>query len=1224
MKLFRFLSTKSDDTSKLHQIAEQKPVEGQPANVHSVMDADMRTLEQQIYQLQQEVDLKEQTNRQLIADQMRVEEVANRQSMDLENLKGIIRLLEANNAELTMRPTQEELGQKDDQIQRLALRLKTVGQEHVSKDVYEQAKKETELLERRLQLMQVAAEKLKAKADKLEVEVQSSTPAAVHTELEKRYVVLQMSHTLRIVENHRLAQELDEKEEKYKQLQQLLKEVENPASVAHEHAASAIDELASLENIYHDSEEKNSIALANLEETIAVQLELEDEENEILATPDVLPKARENDQPMLAEKEVDETQMLQTMSDVLLTTMSTLEEAKVPEIIKAPSFPSYSESSFLPRDDKSEYDFLQKVLRKLKSLMRPIRKVEFDSTYSVDYASAYAEGIIRKRSQAHNRRLQAIEDSPFVARVDFVTMNGMESMYIGEQGIDGYVTNWKAEAASLYYLRTVGQPISHKTLGDVIVDYIRQIDIRYGKIAALHPPLTASSEYFQDEGLVSALSDKRGVDMQAIVATLQREQYEIIRLPMTKPIIIQGSAGSGKSAIALHRLSYLLYKYENLSPERVAILGPNEAFLAHIKNVLPSLGDFGIKQTTFLNMACDILGLSPAGMKRHSVKGLELIKAKGSLEFREIVQRKTMGLFNDLRTWATPVLVGSTTVPILPILSEMEKYPDLPLKERENLYFNFFLKSLQREMKEQNELSREWKQWVREQAKGMEEEKVSNLPLFQTNFMSEQITILGEKWMQDAASYAKDASTKMKKKMEESRRQFLAAIQHAVQLKMEEHSANVKERALGVMDESLIMDAWLKQMKQKMREQREVVILKHIASQQKEVLNTADLMQDLALKAQLEKLQEQLLQKFPAEKLDFIDTRKAMLHEALHNESLAEIERAYYRQIIGALKREYKINHSFSNDYPRFVFEEESVLSDADEKTLLNYVKKNLKRDLLECYEIAVQMAKDEGVLPVDWNKVEMYYEDLPALLHINRLLHGAPKDHLLSYLIIDEAQDYMPYEITELHALTRKNGIMLIGDLGQNLNRASTLQDWNGLGELIGDLSLHELKATYRSTAQIVEVSNEIIEPFASGKYMLSTETFRDGEPVKLKEFKFDTEEKELIAILEQAIYDHQFEPVAVIVKDESMIEQYHYMIDPYFSVAIQTVGELPTDTKVVITTPSAVKGLEFEAVVITRFSDYQPTDDDRKLAYVATSRALHQLYLMVEEEKERLIIEV
>ncbi|WP_262176599.1 hypothetical protein [Saccharococcus sp. Marseille-Q5394] len=850
----------------MKQVLEEARVE----NVPAAADPDIRYYQLQNQQLYYDLEMKDQANKKLIAEQKKYEELARKKSVEMDSLKGIIRQLEAKNAELAVRPTQQELAEKDVHIQRLALRLKEVGQGVVSKDAYELAQSETIKVEQRLQMMTAAAEQLKAKADRLEVEVNSRTPKAIHMELEKKYAVLQFSHSLRMLENNRLAQLLDETEKKFNQLQQVIKEMEMPTSVTGEQAATMVDEIASAENTVDDIGYKEDV-LAVLEEAIAVQLELEEEENEYFAPPTHLPTGQVNDQPLLAEKEIDENQMLQSMSEMMLTTMSALEEAKVPEESIAPSFPAYSESSFLPRDDKSEYGFLFKVISKIKSLIRPIRKIDFDSTDKVDHASAFAEGIIRKRSYEHNRRLQGVEDKPYVARVDYVTKSGAETMYIGDQSIDGYVTSWKAEAASLYYLRTVGQPITHKTLGDVIVDYIRQIDIRSGSINKLHPPLTASSQYFQDEGLVSALSEKRGVDMQAIVATLQREQYEIIRLPMTKPIIIQGSAGSGKSAIALHRLSYLLYKYEDLSPERVAILGPNDAFLAHIKNVLPTLGDIGIKQMTFLKMGCDILGLSESGIKRHSVEDLELIKTKGSLEFQAIVQRKTMGTFNDLRIWAKPVTADSIAVPILPILREMERYPDLSLKERENLYFNFFLKSVQKEMRERNEVSREWKQWVRNEAKEIEKQETTSLSLIQTNFISERIAELGEqwKWMKLVDFQAEDPSTGTKKKADASRLQFIAAIQHAIQLKLDDHGVNLKGWISQVVDESLLSDDWHKHMKRKMREQREVVLLQYIVAQREEVFSTAGLTENTAVKAQLEEVQARLLQEFTAEKQDF-------------------------------------------------------------------------------------------------------------------------------------------------------------------------------------------------------------------------------------------------------------------------------------------------------------------------------------------------------------------
>jgi DNA helicase IV len=846
--------------------------------------------------------------------------------------------------------------------------------------------------------------------------------------------------------------------------------------------------------------------------------------------------------------------------------------------------------------------------------MHEIQKVEFGSLYEIDYATAYSEGIIRKHKYDHNRRLQFMKDRPYIGRVDYVTAAGAETMYIGEQGIEGHVISWKAEAASLYYLRIVGQPVAHKTLGDVITDYIRQIDIQFGEIKTLHPPITATSPFFKDEGLVSALSNKRGLDMQSIVATLQREQYEMIRLPLTKPIIIQGSAGSGKSAIALHRLSYLLYKYQNLKADRVAILGPNEAFLKHIQNVLPTLGDFGIKQSTFLGMACDILMISPSKVKRHHATELDLIKMKGSLDFRQIVQDTTMRMFNDLRIWAKPYMVKSLSIPIVPILCEMEKYPHLSLKERENQYFNFFSRSLQQELKTENEVQQQIQHWVKEKAKSIEKQEVMLLPLDRTEFITPEIAILGETLIGTVASYMEEPSNVIKKQVELSRRHLIEAIKDALQLIMKEHVAVLQPVISENIDDMIIAQTWQHHILLEVRKAKEAAILELIAKHPDEVLSVDDLTETPNFQQKLDDVRQGVLEQLAMIQQSFFKARKDLLQQAVLAEVLMRMEQSYFRQITKALKTDYDLEYSFKKSYSGFAFEEEIQLATAERDSLQRYVKKHLELEPFDCFDKAIRIALSKGFLAEDYQSFDTYYEDLPALLHITRLMQGVSKEHKLSYLIVDEAQDYMPYEIVELNALTQKNGLMLIGDLGQNLNRASSLQDWHTLDALIGNPAYYELHATYRSTAQIVEVGNKIIEPFATGKYRLSTETFRDGAEVEWIEVTPTTEEQQLKKVLDEAIFTHLYESVAVVVKDESMLEHYRYMLDPYFTVGIQTAAELPSNAKVVLTTPTAVKGLEFEAVVIVRFNDYQSTDFDRKLAYVATSRALHQLYITFE----------
>ena len=93
-------------------------------------------------------------------------------------------------------------------------------------------------------------------------------------------------------------------------------------------------------------------------------------------------------------------------------------------------------------------------------------------------------------------------------------------------------------------------------------------------------------------------------------ATIQKEQNEIIRWPKNLPIIVQGSAGSGKTTIALHRLAYLIYRYkETMNGDEILVLAPNKLFLNYISDILPSLGADEVNQSTFEELVLSKLKL---------------------------------------------------------------------------------------------------------------------------------------------------------------------------------------------------------------------------------------------------------------------------------------------------------------------------------------------------------------------------------------------------------------------------------------------------------------------------------------------------------------------------------------------------------------------------------------------------------------------------------------
>ncbi len=114
--------------------------------------------------------------------------------------------------------------------------------------------------------------------------------------------------------------------------------------------------------------------------------------------------------------------------------------------------------------------------------------------------------------------------------------------------------------------------------------------------------LTTTDELLQDS-LAKSSSNR----LTEIISTIQEEQNKIIRADLNKPIIVQGAAGSGKTTIALHRISYFIYNYkQHFDPKQLMILAPSNLFIDYISEALPELGVEKVRQTTFTDyvMTC--------------------------------------------------------------------------------------------------------------------------------------------------------------------------------------------------------------------------------------------------------------------------------------------------------------------------------------------------------------------------------------------------------------------------------------------------------------------------------------------------------------------------------------------------------------------------------------------------------------------------------------------
>ena len=210
--------------------------------------------------------------------------------------------------------------------------------------------------------------------------------------------------------------------------------------------------------------------------------------------------------------------------------------------------------------------------------------------------------------------IRKIKDKPYFARLDFEEDGEKEErLYIGKISVVDtkenipIIVDWRAPISNLYYDGRIGRSSyeSPKGLVHGNINLKRQFFIENGELEKY----TDIDLKTNDELLQVAISEKADDRLKNIVATIQAKQNEVIRADINKPLIVQGVAGSGKTTIALHRIAYLIYKYEkDFDPENFMIIAPTKFFLNYISNVLPDLGVENVRQYTFEDFAYEILG----------------------------------------------------------------------------------------------------------------------------------------------------------------------------------------------------------------------------------------------------------------------------------------------------------------------------------------------------------------------------------------------------------------------------------------------------------------------------------------------------------------------------------------------------------------------------------------------------------------------------------------
>ncbi|MGK5631247.1 HelD family protein [Streptomyces sp. URMC 123] len=245
-----------------------------------------------------------------------------------------------------------------------------------------------------------------------------------------------------------------------------------------------------------------------------------------------------------------------------------------------------------------------------------------------------------------DQRIKALADHAdtplFFGRLDYLHAPGAEAaegadgerFYIGRRHVhdadgDPLVIDWRAPVSQPFYRASKKDPMD--------IERRRRFGYTGGELTAYEDELLTGADAEEEHGTASRLLQAeierpRVGPMRDIVATIQPEQDEIVRAGLSGSLCVQGAPGTGKTAVGLHRVAYLLYAHrERLARTGTLVIGPNRSFLHYIEQVLPALGELDVRQATVDDLV--------AHVEVRGTDSAEAARIKGDARMAEVLRR---------------------------------------------------------------------------------------------------------------------------------------------------------------------------------------------------------------------------------------------------------------------------------------------------------------------------------------------------------------------------------------------------------------------------------------------------------------------------------------------------------------------------------------------------------------------------------------------------------
>ena len=770
--------------------------------------------------------------------------------------------------------------------------------------------------------------------------------------------------------------------------------------------------------------------------------------------------------------------------------------------------------------------------------------------------------------------LEKVIESPYFGHMVLSLNNEIIDIFVGNSNIDNskfkkIVYDWRAPVANLFFANQT-KYMYKDFLYELTLK--RELDIENKKLIVCDEKYNSNKEENNDindyflRKLIKQKKNKEG--FTDIIRSIQQKQNEIIRFDLQKDLLCQGVAGSGKTAIIVHRISYLLFNNRNILPEHFLFIAPNDNFKNELNELNKKLQIDRICLKTLYEYYIDKLNFYINSDEENYIKTIiddiendtkDMYSINNVEEKFDIIKKLFLELINKYEK-------------IFNLNVEKEK----GLIEKSKKLYQCVFEIIEKVKRQRNQL----KQNISTLDTGLNHKinlifiNNSETLRLERNYL-EQINSKFDKLKQE---YSKNDFEDINKKIKENKEK-IRKNESLIEENIKEKEKKSHNRFFTKVFNKKAFNKGLEQIE---KIDQEINLLNNdnmnIHNELEELENILKQQDYIIILDTLKKFAK-VVNEFYNEVNDkykylgltnhvYVDLKiqykKIMnkIYNVNYNENLKEIEKIEYE--IESIKNEFK-----SIDWNMIKNDREILSKLKNEFSPRNVMMLYLNNICKERYDLSENLSS-----------LKLYRNDVFLILSIMNKI-GFDNKIQYHYLYIDEAQDYNDQEIKLLKELEKSN-VNIFGDYKQSTSfNSHQRENWNDLKKII-NLKYYELNENYRNTINVVDYCNKNLK-----LNMLAVGT--EGNTVEVRENKN----------IEDIIKEAERKDAIVITNNE------------------QIISKINKKSKVRVFTIKEAKGLEFKNVIVI--------DDnlDNNSKYIAYTRTLNDLliYRNLEQEKEEIM---